>query len=253
MMKKIRLFCYFFFFFFSLSSLVGGILASNYTIGVGKADITGSPTQIGMMGYGEAGQIATGLRTRLYSRAFYFEHPQSKERFVYVSAEIQGMQQSITVEVINRLKKNLPQAKLSEKNVILSVTHNHSGPGAYSWHALYNLSTKGFDKENLEAIVSGITQSIKRAYENRKANSKVYIKSGRLFNSQFNRSPNAYQLNPKSEQEKYKEITDDGMTVLKIVGPDKKPVGMISWFALHASSVGKDNTRDYLFRLNPKT
>ena len=65
---------------FSPSSLMGSVkddfyqLQSDrgdlYLLGVGKADITGPVVEINMMGYADPKQVGSGLRQRLYSRAF---------------------------------------------------------------------------------------------------------------------------------------------------------------------------------------
>ena len=41
-----------------------------YLLGVGKADITGPVVEINFMGYANPNQLGTGVRQRLYSRAF---------------------------------------------------------------------------------------------------------------------------------------------------------------------------------------
>ena len=41
-----------------------------YLLGVGKADITGPVVEINFMGYANPSQVGTGLRQRIFSRAF---------------------------------------------------------------------------------------------------------------------------------------------------------------------------------------
>ena len=49
----------------------------------------------------------------------------------------------------------------TEKNVIISGTHTHSGPGGYWQYVLYQLSTsQGFVRENFDVIIDGIVESI---------------------------------------------------------------------------------------------
>lgn len=62
-----------------------GTLGTQYLLGVGKADITGPVVEINMMGYADPKQVGSGLRQRLYSRAFIvgdMERP--TDRFVYL-------------------------------------------------------------------------------------------------------------------------------------------------------------------------
>ena len=46
------------------------------------------------------------------------------------------------------------------KNVLLSATHTHSGPGGYLQYLLFNIATMGFTKETFDAIVQGVTKVI---------------------------------------------------------------------------------------------
>ena len=45
-------------------------------------------------------------------------------------------------------------------NVILSGTHTHSGPAGFFQYVLFEVTSLGFVKESLDAVVDGIVQSI---------------------------------------------------------------------------------------------
>jgi len=49
---------------------------------------------------------------------------------------------------------------------MMTANHTHSGPGSYSFYTLYNVGTRGFDIDNYNKIINGITQSIIDAYNN---------------------------------------------------------------------------------------
>lgn len=77
--------------------------ASNYLIGVGSYDITGPAADVNMMGYANAGQIASGVHFRLRSRAFIVGDPKGK-RVVFVNLDACMASQIVTIKVLERLK-----------------------------------------------------------------------------------------------------------------------------------------------------
>lgn len=46
----------------------------------------------------------------------------------------------------------------TEKNIILSGTHTHSGPGGFLMDLLFDISSFGFVNETFNAYASGITK-----------------------------------------------------------------------------------------------
>ena len=44
----------------------------------------------------------------------------------------------------------------STKNVLLSATHTHSGPGGFTQYFLFTLASQGFVKQTLDSLVDGI-------------------------------------------------------------------------------------------------
>lgn len=86
-------------------------------------------------------------------------------------------------------------------NVMISATHTHSAPGGYLMHTLFDISTFGFCKQTFDAITSGIVKSISKAHQNLQKG-KLYLTKGEVLNVNINRSPNAYEANPKEERER---------------------------------------------------
>ena len=100
-----------------------------YTLGVGKADITGPVVEIGMMGYAALDQKGTGLRQRIFSRAFIVgDADATEERFVYVIADIACGDAAVRAGLLERLQK-LYGGLYHRQNVAVVGTHSHSGPG----------------------------------------------------------------------------------------------------------------------------
>jgi neutral ceramidase len=211
---------------------------SSFEVGTGIYDITGPAAELGMMGYASLDQKTTGIHMRLRSRAYVLGSPCNGKRLVFVSADLGQVFQSVKQGVVKKLQQTYGGV-YGDANVMLSATHTHSGPGAYSHYALYNLTSLGYDEQNYAAIVEGVYQSIVRAHNN-VGLGEIQMNTGDLTNAGFNRSLTAYNANPAAERARYSSDTDQLMTVLRLArgGQDK---GMISWFAVHATNIGNKN------------
>jgi len=107
-----------------------------YLVGVGKADVTGPVVEVGMMGYASPDQQGTGLRQRLFSRAFIVgdvNHP--NHCFIYVIADLHSGDTAIRNGVMEKLQ-TLYSGLYTQSNVAIVGTHSHSGPG---WFYLFTL------------------------------------------------------------------------------------------------------------------
>ncbi len=223
------------------ASALTGPCAGNtaFQVGSGIYDITGPAAELGMMGYAMVDQKTAGIHQRLRSRAFVIASPCNGKRVAFVSADAGQIFQGVKQQVVERLRATYGTL-YSDENVVLSATHTHSGPGGFSHYALYNLTTLGYDRQNFDAIVDGIYQSIVRAHGNLTAGS-IRIASGDLLNASLNRSPDAYLRNPATERSQYGHDTDKKMTLLRLQSSTGQEVGLINWFAVHATSMGNDN------------
>ncbi|HYO65767.1 MAG TPA: neutral/alkaline ceramidase [Archangium sp.] len=211
----------------------------SFQLGAGIYDITGPAAEIGMMGYAMVDQKTAGIHQRLRSRAFVIASPCNGKRAVFVSADLGQVFQGVRQQVVEKLRARYGTL-YTDDNVLLSATHTHSGPGGHSHYALYNLTVLGYDKQGFEAIVDGIFQSIVRAHDNL-APGTLRVASGDLLDASINRSPEAYLRNPSTERAQYAHDTDKRMTLLRLQGDDGREVGLINWFAVHATSMGNDN------------
>ena len=212
---------------------------TSFQVGSGIYDITGPAAELGMMGYAMIDQKTAGIHQRLRSRAFVIASPCNGKRVAFVSADAGQIFQGVKQQVVERLRARYGTL-YSDENVVLSATHTHSGPGGFSHYALYNLTILGYDAQNFEAIVDGIVQSIVRAHNN-VTTGTMRINSGDLLNASINRSPEAYLFNPATERGQHAYDTDKKMTLLRLQGTDGSEVGLINWFAVHATSMGNDN------------
>jgi neutral ceramidase len=79
------------------------------------------------------------------------------------------------------------------------------------------------------------------AYENMKPG-QILVAQGELDDSNINRSPTSYLLNPEEERAQYNADTDKNMLLLKMVGDDGSNIGVLNWFAVHGTSMNNTNT-----------
>ncbi|XP_078721774.1 neutral ceramidase [Lampetra fluviatilis] len=211
---------------------------TNYMIGVGRADCTGPAAEVAMMGYASPSQVAKGIHTRLYSRAF-ITADFSGNRVVFVSVDVGMISQKVRLEVLMRLKDKYG-SQYNESNVVLSGTHTHSGPGGYFQYSLFVIASQGFIKPCFEAITSGIVHSIDIAHGNMKPGN-LFLSRGEVKESNANRSPFSYLNNPAAERSRYKTNTDEDILLLKLVDQEGAPIGVVTWFAVHAVSMNLTN------------
>ena len=213
--------------------------ASTYLVGTGMYDITGPAAECGMMGYSMPDQKTEGIHMRLRSRAFVVVDPQSGKRVAFVIAEAGIIPQGVKQAVVKKLLSKY-NGLYTDENVTISATHTHSGPGAYSHYALYNLSMLGYDEKHFNTVAEGIYQSIVRAHNNLEPGN-IRINMGELNNCGWNRSPLAYEENPAEEKAGYNSNTDKTMTLLRFVATDGSDLGTVNWYAVHPTSMGNTN------------
>ncbi|XP_071370157.1 neutral ceramidase, partial [Centroberyx affinis] len=208
-----------------------------YLVGLGRADCTGPPAEIPLMGYANPQQTAAGLHTRLFSRAFIIDD--GRRRLVFVTADIGMMSQRLRLEVLQALQVKYGNLYRHD-NVVLSGTHTHAGPAGYFQYTLFMISSKGYIKASIQPLVDGIVRSIDIAHRNMRPG-RIYMNRGNLEDSSLNRSPHSYQNNPEEERRRYKSNTDKQVVVLKFTDLDGDGIGMLSWFAVHAVSMKTTN------------
>ncbi len=214
---------------------------NNYLVGVGIYDVTGQIAETNCGGYAQLLHRNKGIRDRQYARAYVMQEPNGSPA-VFVCIDKWAVSQAVNLAVIQKLKSKYG-ALFSDANVVISATHTHLASAGYSHYSLYNTSTGGFWKPNYDNLVNGIFNAIVRANEN-KAPGRIYYNKGSLTNASINRSLVAYQQN--ADVNKYAHNIDDEMTVLKFVQGNQE-VGMISWFAVHPTSLSgnyKHNSAD---------
>ncbi|MGW8377467.1 neutral/alkaline ceramidase [Streptomyces sp. ODS28] len=210
-----------------------------YLVGRGVADATGEVAEVGMMGYGRVDQQAEGLHIRLRARAFVVaERERPDDRIALVVVDSPMIFESVRQEVLRRLAERYGDL-YGSRNVLISATHTHSGPGGYSHHLLYNLTTLGFHRGTFEQIAEGITEAVVRAHED-VAPSDLTLTHAELHGASVNRSRVAFERNPADLRKHFPDAVDPQTTLLR-VERGGRAVGAVNWFAVHGTSMSGDN------------
>jgi neutral ceramidase len=208
-----------------------------YLVGRGIADITGEPAECGMMGYGKADQKSAGIHLRLRSRAFVFAAADAPDAaFLLVVAELPLVFDSVRREVLRRLAVAYG-ARYTEVNTMITCTHTHCGPGGYSHHTLYNITTGGFHPKTFAAIVDGIVESVGFAHDD-VAPARLRLAFGELHDASVNRSQSSFELNP--DRAHFPGAVDPQTTLLMIERGGEL-VGVVNWFPTHGTSMTNKN------------
>jgi neutral ceramidase len=213
-------------------------------VGSGIHDITGPSVDVGMLGYAQLTQIAQGVHTRLWARSFVIELPERpRKTLAFAVLDLGFVTHAIKQAVVIRLAEQLGEdperpRTFTFENLMLMATHTHSAPGGFSHLTLYNLPFPGFNSQNFEAIVSGTVASLLKAHRNR---TPGYIKFGEtvLEGASHNRSKIAFFENPESRTLQFD--TNKTMTQLEFYANSGEPVGLLNFFAVHATTLSNSN------------
>ncbi len=217
---------------------------ASYLLGVGKADITGPVVEINLMGYADPQQVGSGLRQRLYSRAFIVgDTDKPEDRFVYLVLDTQSGDTAVRYGILQGLVELGGEYTVyGQKNVAVTGTHSHSGPGAWLNYLLPQITSKGFDKQSYQAIVDGAILSIKRAHESLRPG-HLSVGSVDVEDANISRSPFAYFANPEEERKQYNHDVDKTLTMLKFQdAAGGQSLGVLTWFPVHGTSMLGNNT-----------
>lgn len=196
------------------------------------------------MGYADPNQVGTGLRQRLYSRAFIVgDNEKPEDRFVYLVLDTQSGDTAVRYGILQGLSDLGDEFRVyRQANVAVIGTHSHSGPGAWLNYLLPQITSRGFDKQSYQAIVDGALLSIRRAHDSL---TPGYLSIGAIEveDANVNRSPYAYLANPGNERARYQEEVDTTMTMLRFRSAESgKDLGVLTWFPVHGTSMLGNNT-----------
>ncbi|MCG3040338.1 neutral/alkaline ceramidase [Streptomyces sp. S1A] len=216
--------------------------AGSYLVGRGIADATGEVAEVGMMGYGRTDQQAQGLHNRLRARAFVIadraRDGSAGERVALVVVDSPMIFSSVHQAVLRALDERYG-GLYNARNTMITATHTHAGPGGYSHHLLYNITTLGFHAKTFDAVVRGIVEAVGRAHADL-APAELSLSHGELRGASANRSRAAFDRNPADVKAHFPDAIDPLTTLLRIERQGRL-VGAVNWFATHCTSMSGDN------------
>ncbi len=217
-----------------------------FLIGTAKSDITAFKDGYGMMGYGAVFNTMEEIETPLYTRSFVVKEKDSGHQIAFVNCEICLITPSIKRGVLQILAEKYPKLGFNDSNVLICAQHTHSGPAGYSHHVMYNITTPGFIPDVFEKITSGIVDTIVEASNNLQEGNIQYVEGEMEADKEvaFNRSLDAYNLNPEVKKYSFEErhlAVDRRMQLLRFLDKDGKDLGSINWFAVHTTSIPNNN------------
>ncbi|KAI9367946.1 Neutral/alkaline nonlysosomal ceramidase [Aspergillus egyptiacus] len=213
-------------------------------LGAGKADITGPVVEVGFGGYANLEQVGTGLRQRIYSRAFITANPNNLEdTWIYIILDTLTGDTGVRHGVLEGLASlGSEYARYGDHNLALTGTHSHSGPGAWFNYLLTQIPNLGFNRQSYNAIVDGVLLSIQRAHESL-APGRLSFGTINVEDANVNRSPYAYDANPEEEKARYPSNVDKSLSLLRFDREsDNKTAAVLTFFPVHGTSMYSNNT-----------
>jgi len=214
--------------------------------GFGKTEITAFEPGMCLFGWGQPENIGVDVAAPLYARALVVECPRTSTRLAYVCADLGYISEHLRQSVLSLLSER--GVALGEHEVMLTATHTHSGPNGYSKYLFYRVTGPGFSARVATILACGIVAAIERAI--------AALTPARLRLSKasipltdavaFNRSLAAYNLNADVEplsQVRSDEAVDREMVLLRVDQRDGPPLGVLTWFPVHGTSIHRGNQR----------
>lgn len=142
-----------------------------------------------------------------------------------------GVRRSIIVE----LSSQFP-GLYTDDNIAFVGTHSHAGVGGYMENLLPQLTSLGYVKQTADAVIAGTVLAVQRAHASL-APGKLSFGNATILDANINRSPTAYLANPADERARYQYDQDKDMTVLRFDDLKGNARGLLSFFAVHGTSL----------------
>lgn len=219
----------------------------SYRAGLAKEEMTCFVPGVGMMGYGEPGNVCKEIATPLWVRALVLQDSH-KKTILFLHLEQCFPTMAIKEEILSRLTHLHPEWNLTDEDFLLSAQHTHSAPGGYSHYGFYNLTSGGFQTKVFERVVTAAIQAAEKAHAKIVP---VNLSWGEVEISldkevAFNRSMVPYLNNPDVPKFKVSDrplAVDRRMQGLMIRDEEGKLIGHMNWFAVHCTSISHFNSR----------
>lgn len=215
-------------------------MTTPWRAGFGTAPITVFDPSLCMFGWGHPRHVAKGVAMPLLARTLALEERSTGQRLVYVACDLGMISESVRRAVSQRVCTS--QNGLSDHDLMLTATHTHSGPGGFSTYLFYAISIPGISQRIHDVIVDGVVSSVEKALKALQP-ARAWTHAGWIPASEpvaFNRSVAAYNRNEDATpvtRERSDEAVERTMTVLRIDDEHDQPLGLVSWFPVHGTSL----------------
>lgn len=218
--------------------------APPFRAGFGTGSLTVFEPGLCMFGWGHPRNVSQGVAMPLLARALVLEEIATGRRIAYVCCDLGLISEWVRQGVVQRLCT--AELGLTEHDLMLTATHTHSGPGGSSNYVFYALGTPGVSQAVRDGLVAGICAAVRGALAGLRP-ARAWTHAGWIPASEpvaFNRSIQAYNRNADTSPlpwERRDEAVERTMTVLRIDDEHDVPLGLVSWFPVHGTSVHSDN------------
>lgn len=215
-------------------------------LGCARTDLSVFEPGMCMLGWAHHDNTVQGVGMPLSARAFVLEDPDDGGRVVLVIAELCFITEALRQAVVDEVTKR-PALRLPAERVVLSATHTHSSPSGFSQTVFYASTAPGFSDKVFRYLVQGLVAAIEQAVK-RLAPGRVHLASGEIPVSEpvaFNRVVHAFEANPevteRTGQAYSPTALDRRMTVLRFDDQAGRPLGLVSWFGVHGTSIHRES------------
>jgi hypothetical protein len=223
-----------------LAVLTSPVGAAEFKAGVARKAITPAGP-VWMSGYASRTHASEGVIHDLWAKALAIEDPAGR-RVVIVTTDLIGLPREVSTEIAARVKK---QYGLERSQVLLCVSHTHSGPVVWpNLKSMYDLVTPA-ERECLEKYARRLSDdlvSLVGAAMTDLAPAQVSTGHGSVGFAINRRQalPKGYAIgqNPKGP-------VDHDVPVVKIAALDGKLRAVLFGYACHNTTLGGD-----LYRIN---
>lgn len=219
-------------------------METGYRAGFGSADITCFDPGRNLFGWGQDGHVpSAGVMLPLRARACVLEDRTSGRRLALVVADLGCISESLRLAVVEAVCGE--STGLTPHDLLLTATHTHSGPSGFSTYLLYALAAPGISPDVHAGLVAGFSSAVHEAVRALRP-AEVFVQAAPIPLVEpvaFNRSLGAYNRNPDVTPvgaEQADEALHRAMTVLRVDAVDGPPLGLVSFFAVHGTSVHSD-------------
>lgn len=215
------------------------MIQSQIKVGIAKQDIT-PPLNLPMAGYGSRLGYSTGVADPLYTRAFSLYDEAQNKRIAILTADLVAFDPE-TLRVFR--EKVLAETGISSDDVIVAVTHTHSGPAYGNFYDFYKASS--MEKEAEASLAWGKSLPDRLIGVLKAAIDTERYARIRLSNTQVSLSVHRRYRDPSGDirlAPNVAGLTDPNVGILQAIDNDTgQPLGTLLNYACHPVVLCEDN------------